>query len=60
MTKQDLELNKTIDNQEAICKPISFEEYNKRMGSLKTMGDVTSFVKDLISPTLQAMLGAQS
>lgn len=40
-------------------EPIGFEEYNARMKGLRTMKDVTDFVKDLVAPTLQAMLEAE-
>ncbi len=41
------------------AKPISFEEYNEKVANLKTLGDVNNFVKDLVAPTLQAMLDAE-
>ena len=40
-------------------KPISCEEYQEKVKNLKTMGDVTSFAKELIAPTLQTMLDAE-
>lgn len=40
-------------------KILSPEEYNERVKNLKTMSDVTSFVKDLVGPTIQAMLEAE-
>ena len=40
-------------------KTISYEEYNRKVKGLKTAGDVTSFVKDLIAPALQAILEAE-
>jgi len=41
------------------AKSISFEEYNEKVANLKTLGDVNNFVKDLVAPTLQAMLDAE-
>lgn len=38
---------------------LSYEEYNEKINNLKTMKDVTSFVKELVAPTLQAMLEAE-
>lgn len=38
---------------------LSYEEYQAKVKGLKTASDVTSFVKDLIAPTLQAMLEAE-
>jgi len=58
-------MKKTIkENQEEATKnpyarPISFEEYNEKVSNLKTMSDVNNFVKDLVAPTLQAMLDAE-
>jgi len=40
-------------------KYLTFDEYNERMENLKTAGDVTSFVKDLIAPALQNILEAE-
>ena len=40
-------------------KPLSYEEYQKKVKNLKTMSDVTQFAKDLIAPTLQTMLEAE-
>ena len=40
-------------------KTLSYEEYNRKVKGLKTADDVTSFVKDLIAPTLQAILEAE-
>lgn len=40
-------------------KPLTFEEYNEKIKNLKTMSDVTNFAKELIAPTLQAMLEAE-
>ena len=37
-------------------KPISYEEYTKKVENLKTFSDVTNFAKELVAPTLQAML----
>ena len=41
------------------ARPISFKEYNEKVSNLKTIGDVNNFVKDLVAPTLQAMLDAE-
>jgi putative transposase len=38
---------------------ISYEEFQKKAKNLKTLSDVTSFVKTLIAPTVQAMLEAE-
>lgn len=38
---------------------ISYEDFNKKVKNLRTMGDVSGFVKSLIAPTLQAMLEAE-
>jgi len=38
---------------------ISYEEFNEKAKNLKTMSDVTSFVKNLVAPTLQKMLEAE-
>lgn len=38
---------------------LSGEEYEKKLKSLKTMSDVTNFLKELVAPTLQAMLDAE-
>jgi len=40
-------------------KTLTFEEYNERVKNLRTASDVTSFVKDLVAPTIQAMLEAE-
>ena len=40
-------------------KTISYEEYQKKVKDLKTMSDVTNFARELIAPTLQAMLEAE-
>jgi putative transposase len=37
-------------------KTLSYEEYQEKVKKLKTFGDVTAFAKDLVAPTLQAML----
>jgi transposase-like protein len=37
-------------------RPLSYEEYQKKIKKLKTMSDVTNFAKELIAPTLQSML----
>jgi len=38
---------------------LSYEEYQNKVANLKTASDVTNFAKDLIAPTLQAMLEAE-
>lgn len=38
---------------------LSYEEYQEKVKNLKTMSDVTNFVKELVAPTLQAMLEAE-
>jgi len=38
---------------------LTYEEYNEKIKNLKTMSDVTNFAKELIAPTLQAMLEAE-
>ena len=38
---------------------ISFEEFNTKMKSLRTLSDVTAFTKSLVAPTIQAMLEAE-
>jgi putative transposase len=40
-------------------KPITYEEYQKKVKNLKTISDVTNFAKELIAPTLQTMLEAE-
>ena len=43
----------------AIPRFLTFEEYNERIKNLKTVGDVTTFAKDLVAPALQVMLDAE-
>lgn len=38
---------------------LSYDEYNAKMKNLKTMSDVTNFLKELVAPTLQVMLEAE-
>jgi transposase-like protein len=38
---------------------LSYEEYQAKISKLKTASDVTNFAKELIAPTLQAMLEAE-
>ena len=38
---------------------LSYQEYQAKVASLKTASDVTSFLKDLIAPTLQTILEAE-
>lgn len=40
-------------------KVLSYEEYNKKVKGLKTVSDVSNFAKELVAPTLQAMLDAE-
>ena len=40
-------------------KILSYEEYQEKVKSLKTSKDVNSFLKELVAPTLQAMLEAE-
>ncbi len=40
-------------------KTLSYEEYQEKVKNLKTLGDVTNFAKELVAPTLQAMLDAE-
>lgn len=54
MKKEDKKTSKNL-----YARPISFEEYNEKVANLKTLGDVNNFVKDLVAPTLQAMLDAE-
>lgn len=49
--------NKTDNTDNGL--QISYEEFNEKAKNLKTMSDVTSFVKSLVAPTLQKMLEAE-
>ncbi len=40
-------------------KILSYEEYQEKVKSLKTSKDVNNFLKELVAPTLQAMLEAE-
>lgn len=40
-------------------KPLSYEEYTAKVKGLKTLSDVTAFTKELLAPTIQAMLEAE-
>ena len=40
-------------------KTLSYEEYQAKVKNLKTMSDVSSFAKELVAPTIQAMLDAE-
>ncbi len=40
-------------------KILSYEDYNKKVKNLKTVSDVSNFAKELVAPTLQAMLDAE-
>ncbi len=57
--KKSIKENNQEITKNPYARPISFEEYNEKVGNLKTIGDVTSFVKSLVAPTLQAMLDAE-
>jgi hypothetical protein len=39
--------------------PMSGDEFEARLKELKTMSDVSGFVKELVAPTLQRMLEAE-
>lgn len=43
----------------SLPEPISAEEFERRRKSLRTMSDVNNFVKELVGPTIQAMLEAE-
>lgn len=47
------------DNHPTIPKILSPEEYEEKVKSLKTSKDVNNFVKELVGPTIQAMLEAE-
>lgn len=38
---------------------LTYEEFQEKVRNLKTLGDVTNFAKDLLAPTLQAMLESE-
>ena len=38
---------------------LTYDEYNEKLKNMKTIKDVNSFVKDLVSPVLQQMLEAE-
>ena len=40
-------------------KSLSYEEYTAKVKGLKTLSDVTAFTKELLAPTIQAMLEAE-
>ena len=40
-------------------KILSYEDYNKKVKNLRTVKDVSNFAKELVAPTLQAMLDAE-
>ncbi len=37
-------------------KMLSYEEYQEKVKNLKTFDDVSNFTKELVAPTIQAML----
>jgi transposase-like protein len=39
--------------------PLTYEEFQEKVKSLRTLGDVTNFAKELVAPTLQTMLEAE-
>lgn len=45
--------------QQTTLGTLSYEEYQAKVAGLKTASDVNSFIKDLIAPTLQAILEAE-
>lgn len=68
MTNGTIQLGKYSNQQKEVApatmerksqKVLSYEEYNERINSLKTFGDVTAFARDIVSPTLQAMLESE-
>lgn len=40
-------------------KPLSYEEYQQKVQNLKSLKDISNFVKELIVPTLQTRLEAE-
>ena len=54
MTKSTIDQG--LEFKRPVVKTLSYEEYNERVKKLRTASDVTSFVKDLVAPTIQAML----
>lgn len=40
-------------------KILTYEEYQNKIKSLKTLSDVTNFAKELVAPTIEAMLEAE-
>lgn len=40
-------------------KMLTYEEYNEKVKNLKTTKDMNNFLKELVAPTLQAMLEAE-
>jgi len=57
MTKSETTKQEKIEK--ATEKILSYEQYNQRVKDLKTSGDVMGFLKDLVAPTLQAILEAE-
>ncbi|MBI4068025.1 IS256 family transposase [Candidatus Kaiserbacteria bacterium] len=47
------------NEKHSTAEVISYEEFTERSKNLKTLSDVTDFVKTLIAPTLQKMLEAE-
>jgi len=52
-------INQTPEPKKTAVKRLSYKEYNERVKNLRTASDVTNFVKDLVAPTIQAMLEAE-
>lgn len=53
------EITKQGEPKKTTEKMLNFEEYNQRVKDLKTSGDVMGFLRDLVAPTLQAILEAE-
>ena len=51
--------NNTMNDENNKNSVISYDEFNAKAANLKTLSDVTDFVKELIAPTLQKMLEAE-
>ena len=45
-----------VGNTAEASKLLSYEEYNEKVKTLKTVDDVHNFLRDLVAPTLQTML----
>ncbi len=52
--------NKEKDNKKNNeSKILSYEEFQKKLGGLRTASDAEHFVRDLVAPVLQEMLEAE-